>query len=335
MRFTKGVQIAIVVACLAALVAGCGSDDDSGGSTTGAGGGSSSAESASGKVLYLVPTLDDEAYVRQSAAAKATAEKYPNIDFDITAGSGRTDATDLVAKIESGVTQGVDVIVVDSGSAGDQLKPALERAIDQGVKVVVNSQPIEGLDGVTSTIGFDHKAGAVPGGKYVAEQLKSGDEVGMIRCVIGTPATDARAAGFEEGIAGSGIKVVATGDAECDPEKARAITENMLTAHPNLKGILSDTDIAVLGVVKALDADKKDLVVVGHDGQVAGLEAIKAGNVLDASAVYPYNLFGVKGIDTAAEIVEGKQVPARVDIPPQELITKDNVQKYLDEAGAQ
>jgi ribose transport system substrate-binding protein len=318
---------AVVLACAATVAAGCGSDDDSGSAAAGSG-------EPTGKVLYLVPTLDDEAYVRQQAAAKAEAEKYPNIEFDITAGRGRTDATDLVAKIESGVTQGVDVIVVDSGSAGDQLKPALSRAIEQGVKVIVNSQPIEGLDTVTATVRFDHEAGAVPGGEYMAQELKSGDEVGMIRCVIGTPATDARAAGFEKGMEGSGIKVVATGDAECDPEKARSITENMLTAHPNLKGILSDTDIAVIGALEALEAAKKDLVVVGHDGQVAALEAIRDGRVLDASAVYPYNLFGVEGVKAAAGLIEGDDVPAQITIPPQELITKDNVQSFLDEANA-
>jgi ribose transport system substrate-binding protein len=307
--------------------AGCGDDDDGGG----AGGGSDGPE---GSALYLVPTLDDEAYVRQMNAAKEEAKKYPGIEFEFTAGAGRTSAADLVSKIEQGVTKGVDVIVVDSGSAGDQLKPALTRAIDQGVKVVVNSQPIDGLDGVTSTVQFDHRAGAVPGGEYVKKRLESGDEIGMIRCFIGTPATDARAKGFEDGLKGSGIEIVATGDAECDPEKARSITENMISAHPNLKGIMSETDIAVIGTIKALDAAGKDLVVVGHDGQTAALEMIKAGDVLDASVVYPYNLFGVKGVETAAGIIAGDQVPEIVAVPPQGLITEDNVQEYLDEATA-
>lgn len=318
-KHLKAVPLAAI--CLAGVVA-CGGSGSEG----------ASGDDEGTKVLYLVPTFDDEAYKRQADAAKAQAEKYPDIEFEVSAGAGRTAAQDMISKIESGITQGVDVIVVDSGSAGDQLKPALEKARAEGIKVVVNSQPIEGLE-VDATVGFDHEAGAVPGGEYVAQHLKSGDQVVMVRCFIGTPATDARAAGFEKGMEGSGIEIVETVDAECDPEKGRTIAENMLTAHPDLAGFVSDTDIAVIGVVEAIKADGKTLFVMGHDGQIAALEAIKAGD-MTATVVYPYGEFGVVGVDTAAKLAKGEEVPATVTIEPQGVIDESNVQQYLDAAGS-
>jgi len=286
------------------------------------------AQRPTGQVLYIVPTLDDQAYISQLDAARKEAGKYPGIKFQFTAGASRNTAPELIAKIESAVTRGLDVIVIDPGEAGEQLTPALEKAQAQGVKVITNSVPIPTLKNAAARIQFDDRAAPRPAGEYMASKLKPGDRIAVLRCYAGNTQMDNRQDGFLDGLQGSGIKVAVTGDAFCDPLKARALMENWLTAFPDLKGLYSDTDIALIGAVEALKRANKDMLVIGHDGQAAAVKMIAAGDIIDATVIYPYWAFGETAVDTAARVLAGEK-PGDVAVPIQGIITRDNAAQFL------
>jgi len=220
---------------------------------------------------------------------------------------------------------------IDGGGAVASLRPAVQDAIDADVKVVVGTT-IEGLKGASSGLNVDFRQANIPAGEYMAEQVPDGGKIGIIRCIIGNPATDSREAGFRQGLkdADAKVEVVARADAECLPEKARSITENMLTAHPDLKGIYSDTDVAGMGAIEALEAANKDLVLIGHDGQKAALEALAGGRVIDATVRFDYEDIGAVTVRTAIQAAQGEEVPAVIPIPQFPLITQENAQEVLD-----
>lgn len=281
-----------------------------------------------GRVLYIVPTLDDQAYISQLDAAKKKAEEFPGIEFEFTAGASRNTAPELIAKIEAAVTRGLNAIVIDPGEAGEQLTPALTKAQEEGVAVITNSVPIPTLENAAARVQFNDRDAPRPAGEYMATQLKAGDEIAVLRCFAGNTQMDNRQDGFLDGLEGSGIKVVVTGDAFCDPLKARALMENWITAYPNLKGLYSDTDIALLGAVEALKAANLDLVVIGHDGQTAAVKMILAGDIIDATVIYPYWAFGETAVETAARVLAGEK-PGDVAVPIQGIITKENAEQFL------
>lgn len=319
----------------AVAVAGCGGDSSSSStSSTGEGGSAASEESPSVKVLYLVPTLQDEAYTRELGAAEAEAGNFPNAEVDFSAGSGRLDGSDLISKIQNATTTGVEAIAIDCGGACEQVKPALEAAIGDGVSVVAVGQPVPGLEGQSSFVSFDEVEAAVPAGEFMDEQLKGKGEVAIIRCVIGNAVTDAREEGFVDALKGSEIEIVARADAECDPAKARTRMENFLTANPDLAGVYSDTDVALVGALEAIAASGKELVVVGHDGQIPILEDIEQGTV-DATVRFSNEDFGKLGVKAAIEAAEGKPVDEIVPIPIYPMVTKENVQEVLNEVEAE
>jgi ribose transport system substrate-binding protein len=279
-------------------------------------------------VLYIVPSFDDEAYVVQLEAAREQAKKHPAIKFKFTAGTSRDVAPEFIAKIESGVARGVKVIVIDAGGSAEQLAPALRKAREAGVHVVLNAHAVPGVDADT-LIRADHRAGAVPAGKFMATHLAPGDSIAVLRCHAGNAGMDARLAGFTDGLASSGIRIVASGETHCDPAEARKLMENWITAHPELKGVFSDTDIALMGALEAMRAAQRDLVVVGHDGQTPALRMLAAGQIIDATVVYPAGKLGVLAVDTAARILAGDPVPPLVVLPVEGLITRENVQDHL------
>lgn len=73
------------------------------------------------------------------------------------------------------------------------------------------------------------------------------------------------------------IKVVASQSANWETEQALNVTTNILTAHPNIKGIFAANDNMALGAVTAIEnaglAGK--VLVSGYDGIPLAIEYVK------------------------------------------------------------
>jgi ribose transport system substrate-binding protein len=127
--------------------------------------------------------------------------------------------------------------------------------------------------------------------------------------VAGHPVTRARVRGFEAGLGGEPFKIVTRVDAECDREKGRKVMEDMISAHPDLDAIFSTSDGQSLGAVEALKAAHKDPTFVSFDAQPEAVEAITAGNVIDASAGWSARTLGAEAVKAAIAAAKGETVP--------------------------
>lgn len=319
-RRVKTVMAVTVIGVLTTCLSACGGEGSAGGAKD-------------YKVLYLLPTLSDEAYSREAAGAQAQAKKYENFTLDIQAGAQRQDPTKQVSKIEDAVTKGYDAIIVDAGEAAAQLSPTLNTAKKEGVDIITIVHEIPDLD-ATVQLAFDQKAVYKVAGEYMSETLlPDGGEIGIITCVASNADSKARIEGFKSGLAAN-VKEVAFGDAKCDPAKARSITENMLTAHPNIKGIFNNTDLATVGTVEALRAAGKDLAVIGGDGQTPNLKFMESKDIQDAAVRYPSETFGSLAVEAAYKLANGEKVPASEPVPGLPLITQENAAEVLKEVKA-
>jgi ABC-type sugar transport system substrate-binding protein len=319
--------LAALVACMLVAV-GCGSSDDS--TADGSPSGSSAKKV---KVYMLLPSLEGDAYVRERKGAVAAAKKLPNADVTVDAGSARGEATNLIAKIQSAVTKGYDVIAINPGAVGGEVTPALTQAVGQGTKVVSFDQNVPELKGLSAYVGYDgYKAGLLRG-QWLKENMPGGGKVGLIDCFKENPLTASINDGQRAGIAGSSLKIVTELDAQCDRAKARTATENMLTAHPDLKAILAGTDIAAMAGLPAVEKFGKPLVVVGGDGQDDAMGVITGGGPIKATTLFPFEELGGQAVRTAVEAASGKAVDKEVLVQPT-LITKDNVAEIKAKVAA-
>ena len=143
-----------------------------------------------------------------------------------------------------------------------------------------------------------------------------GGNVGLLLCVAGHPVTVARVKGFEAGLAGGGpFKVVSRVDAECDRDKGRKVMEDMITAHPDIDAVFSTSDGQTMGAIEALKAAKKDPTFVSFDAQPEAVDAIKSGNVVDASSGWSARALGAEAIKAAIAAAKGETVPPSRVIP--------------------
>ena len=232
----------------------------------------------------------------------------------------------MIGLIEDAITKDVDAIAVN-GSDDKPLIPVLQRVIDAGIPLVLFDAPADELEGKYATyIGTDNEAGGRAAGEWLAGKLPDGGDVGVVVCVAGHPVTRARVKGFKTGL-GSGFDVVAEVDANCDREQGRKVMEDLLSAHPKLDAVFSTSDGQAFGAIEALKAAGEDPVFVSFDAQPEAVEAIKAGNVMDASAGWSAKQLGADALDAAVAAARGEQTPPE-RIVPVTVVDKDNAAEW-------
>jgi ribose transport system substrate-binding protein len=289
----------------AAVMVGCGGDD-------GDGAGAKKAEPV--RVAVVLAALDNPFYVAQKAGIEEEASKHSDAKVTVSAGRERTASDEVIGLIEDAIAKDVDAIAVN-GSDDAPLIPVLKRVIAAKIPLVLFDAPADELKGqYASYIGTDNEAGGKAAGEWLKTQMPDGGKLGMLLCVAGHPVTVARVKGFEQG-AGGAFKVVSRVDAECDRDKGRKVMEDMITAHPDLDAVFSTSDGQTMGAIEALKAAHKDPTFVSFDAQPEAVDAIKAGNIIDASSGWSARALGAEAIKAAIAAAHGESVPPGRVIP--------------------
>ena len=258
--------------------------------------------------------------------------------FELVVTSGEGDVTKQIQAMENLINQGVDAIsinFIDAAAFG----PTMAKAAAAGIPVICLHSKI---DGCAATLGFDERYTGKIVGEYAAELLKArynGEVKGAVanlQGLLGQGLNTDRSGGFTDVMAGyPGVTVVAQEPTGWDPTKAVSITENWMTAYPDLDLIYGNSDsltVPAAGVVER--AGKKDqILLVSVDGTEPGLNAVKDGvlksTVLLApqysgfwKAYFPF-LVATKADDRKELLIQGV------------LVTKDNVDAALKLADYQ
>jgi len=297
-------------------MSGCGDDADESK-------GASAAAPDKVRVAMIMASLDNDFYLAQKAGIEAEAAKQDGAEVNISAGRQRASTEEIIGLIDNAITKQVDAIAVN-GSDTKPLLPALKRVVAADIPLILFDAPADELGAdVTSYIGTDNRAGGEAGGKWLAEQMPDGGDLGVILCVAGHPVTTARLDGFKAGLGDADFKFVAQADAECDAAKGRKAMENMLSAHPDLDAVFSTSDTQSLGAVKALEAAGADPEFVSFDAQPPAVEAIQNGDALDASVAWSAKEIGGDAVKAAVAAARGEQVEAKTLVPVT-VVDKDN-----------
>jgi len=195
--------------------------------------------------------------------------------------SAEKDLNTQTSQIENFVTQRVNALVVcpvDSVGIG----AAIERANDKGIPVF--TADIRSEEGkVACHIASNNYQGGVLAGKYLAGVL--GDQGEM--AIIDHPevaSVQERVRGFKDEIKNHpGMRIVDQPSAQGDRDRAMVVMQNMLLAHPDLKGVFAVNDNCALGALAALEgAGRQDIIIVGFDATPEAQQAIKKGGALKA-----------------------------------------------------
>jgi len=240
------------------------------------------------------------------------------------------DTAREVQNIEDLITQKVDGIVLEV-TGYDTSTGALQAAFDAGIPVAANDQMVKAEELVISQVVSDN----VMAGELCAEDMikEIGEEAELIVISIpGMTATAQRTEGFMKGIADyPGLKVVAEGNGEGLIDRAAAITESFIQAHPNVTGVFGANDPCALGALSAyVTAGKIDQVAIyGVDGSMEAVQFIKEGKMAGSVRQRPGDLGRLSVLDLYT-VLDGGTIPAgeRLKFVEVFLINQANVAEF-------
>ncbi len=289
--------------------------------------GSSSSGGAKSGVIKIgfITKFPVDFYDTMVQAAKDWDAKTPGAELVFSQGKSGTDDESEINAIQADITLGVKAIAITPTSPN--VKGALQKAVDAGIKVVLIDNDIPDWDGKTAVVATDNLAGGKLAGAYLAKTLKPGAKIAILQGVLGNPSLDDRVTGMLAGL-GSGATVVSKTPTDCDQTKGLNAGQDILTANPDLDAIYSACGPPITGALQAVKAAGKEgkLVTVGFDASPDEVTAIAGGTETASVAQFPSKM-GSLGAQTAFDAASGKTVEAKVDTGT-ELVTKDNVSKF-------
>jgi simple sugar transport system substrate-binding protein len=260
-------------------------------------------------------------------AAKVYAKNHPGVEITFAQGTSATDIEGQIAHIESMVTKGVQGIAITP--VDPTVAPALDKAIAEGVKIVLMDNDIPDWTGRTALATTDnYNAGKIIGG-YLKTVLENGDTIGILEGVPGVPSLDDRVRGMLDGLSGVDVEIVGRGATNCTEELGINVAEDLLIKNPELKAIFAACGPPAAGAAQAIKnagIDNDKIVLAGFDFCCGEKEALEAG-IEDATvAQFPAKMAEL-GVDALVKAIRGEEVDVLIDSGAA-LVTKDNMASF-------
>jgi ribose transport system substrate-binding protein len=267
-------------------------------------------------------------------AFEAEAANHPNVEVVVLSAEG--DIAKQANDFDTLIAKEVDVVLVCSLD-GNAIVPSIMAAHEAGIPVLaVSNEPAEAANPFfVGYSGPDDYVQGVIAAELMNEALGGAGNVVVVEGTPGQSTTAARNKGFDDGLVqlNSKIQVLARQPANWDPVRAKAVTEDFLTAYGDqINGIFShdDNTAAAIGEV-VRDAGKMgEIAVVGTGGSKNGILAIREGLVYGTMNQSP-SADAKQGLQLALDIVGGKDLPERRNIIPMPKITKANADQFEGE----
>lgn len=262
------------------------------------------------------------------------AAQQPNVEVIALSGDG--DIAKQAKDMDTLIAKKVDIILVCSLD-GNAIVPSIQAAHEAGIPVlaVSNEPAAAAAELLAGYSGPDDYVQGVIAAELMHEALGGKGNVVIIEGTPGQSTTAARNKGFEDGLAQlkSEIKVLSRQTANWDPVRAKAVTEDFMTAHGDqINGLFSHDDNTAAASAEAIKAAGKlaQIKVVGTGGSKNGIQAIRDGLVYGTMNQAP-SADAEQGLRLALDIVAGKAPPEKRNIIPMPKITAANANDFEGE----
>jgi ribose transport system substrate-binding protein len=243
---------------------------------------------------------------------KAEIAKHPEIaKFYITNADEKPEKQ--IADIDDLLTKGVDALIVYP-TVGDAIVPAIERAYEQKIPVIVFGGTIN-TDRYTCLVTQDLKEFGRAQAEWLAKELGSkGGKIVMLSGIAGNTTAEDRLAGAREEFK-KYPKIEILDHQYCDwsPPKAKSIMEAMIQAFPKIDGIWADSGLMSWPALQALQEAKRPLVPTTGD-QLNGYAKFLVANKARGFVFPMTTRLSGEAVKVALRALKGEKVPKNVSI---------------------
>lgn len=271
LRKKARIWAALASVMLLALTA-CGSDDS--GDDGGGGGGK-----AGGTIAIITVDPSNPYWKAEVDTAVAEAEK---LGYETTTAAHQNKPDEQNTLIETAINDDVAGIILDPAGADESIA-AVQKVVDADIPIVLINAEISETGLASSQIVSNNAQGATIGAEAWAEAM---GYKGTYVELFGNP-SDNNAQVRSDGYAAvlsqyPDLKKVGMEIANWDRQEGQEKMEALLSANPDIDGVISGNDEMALGAINALEqAGKLDQVkVLGFDGSQDAVDAVADGKLV-------------------------------------------------------
>ena len=284
-----------------------------------------SQKNETGKIKILVSPkgLVHSFWVTVKAGADSAGKEF-GAEIIWKGPAQETDIAGQIAIIEDYINKDISAIVLAACDA-QGLMPVIEKAHAKGIPIITIDSGVDS-DLPISFIATDNVAAAQKGAKKLAELIGENGKVACIPFVPGAATSIMREQGFVDEIKKyPNIELLPIRYSQSDVATGMAVTEDILTGHPDIKGIFAANEAGTIGAIQALKTKNKigQVKVVGFDAAANEVQALEAGEI-DALIVQDPFKMGYEGVKAAMMTLKGEPVSKRIDTGVY-VVTRENL----------
>jgi ribose transport system substrate-binding protein len=227
-----------------------------------------------------VPGMQFPFFVIMGEEAEAKAAE---LGVKLIIHDSQNQSSTQMSGIENFVAQGVDAILISPMTTDSQV-PGIEAAVAAGIPVASVDRKAN-TDKVLVHVGADNVEGGRAAARFVIEQLGGSGKVIELEGTPGASAAIDRKEGFDEVMAGSGVEIVVSQNAEFSRSEGQVVMENLIQAYPDFDAVFGANDEMIIGAIEAMNAsgiDPASKVTIGFDATPDAFGYMKEGQ-LDAT----------------------------------------------------
>jgi ribose transport system substrate-binding protein len=283
-----------------------------------------SCQQAPTKVIGVVPKGANHIFwlTVKAGAEKAASEAGYTIEWNAPA--LEIDAKrqqDIVESMLNRRLAGIALAPVDKKA----MAAVVERASRAGIPTVIYDSDVDTPERI-SYIATDNKEGGRMAARRLGELLGGKGKVAVIGFMPGSASTMEREDGFSEELRAKfpEMQLLGVQFGMADRAKAMALTENLLTAHPDLAGLFADNESSSSGAVQGLKSrSARKVKMVAFDASEQLVADVKDGWIDSLILQDPYRM-GYDSVKAITRKLGGESPAPRIDLPAT-LATHDDL----------
>jgi ribose transport system substrate-binding protein len=311
MRVRLSAALAPTVAAIL-LASGCG-----GVTVQGSGAGGAAKVKTRGPItLAVVPkAIGFDFWDSVRKGAECAASKMTDVTVQWDGVTAETDVTGQVNLLQNFLTRQVDGLVYAATDA-KVLAQLTQDTLSRNIPVINIDSGTDPQPDNVPVFATDNVAAARKAADLLADALGPGDHtIAFIPFQPGTATNDQRTTGFKEGLAKHpNLKLVAEQSSNSDPNTALAVTENIVTANPDLDGIFVANEAGVVGAINALTQAGKagKIKIIGWDASPDEVKGVTSGAITALVVQNPFRM-GFDSVNAMVKTVRTGQIAPSED----------------------
>lgn len=275
------------------------------------------------KTIAVIPKGNAHLFWQSVHAGAMKAAQENNLDIVWNGPPTETDYGGQLQIADAMINRRVDAIAL-APIDRKAMVSVVDRAADANIPMIIFDSGVD-TDRFVARVATDNYRAGELAAQRMGKILNGKGKVIIVAVQPGAASTEAREKGFEDTIHKQfpGIAIIDKRFGLAEIAKSLTVTENMLTAHPDVDAIFASNESSTMGAAQGLRGRQGKIKLVGFDWSPTLLDDLSSGLIDSLVVQNPFEM-GYQAVLTAVHKLDGKAVQKINDMAPR-LVDKSNL----------